>query len=83
MVMDVVWRRLCVSKGVGNYLLRAVNVWWRCAQYFIIVFVVICLETIDVCIWGIFVCMSVVVTVWSLREVCCVAAVVKDSVFSD
>ena len=38
-----------------------------------------CLETIDVCIWGMFVFMSVVVTVWG--SVCCVAAVVKDSVF--
>ena len=30
------------------------------------------IDTIDVCIWCMFVCMSVVVTVW----VCCVAAVV-------
>ena len=35
-----------------------------------------CLETIDVCIWRMFVFMSVVVTVWN---VCCVAAVVKNS----
>ena len=35
-----------------------------------------CLETIDVCIWRMFVFMSVVVIVWG--SVCCVAAVVKD-----
>ena len=33
-----------------------------------------CLETIDVCIWHMFVFMSVVLTVWA--NVCCVAAVV-------
>ena len=27
-----------------------------------------CLETIDVCIWRMFVCMSVVVTVWGMWE---------------
>ena len=41
-----------------------------------------CLETIDVCIWGMFAFMSVVVTVWGVcGNVCCVAAVVKDSGF--
>ena len=39
-----------------------------------------CLETIDVCIWHMFVFMSVVSTVWG-GNVCCVAAVVKNSVF--
>ena len=39
-----------------------------------------CLETIDVCIWRMFVFMSVVVTVWG-GNVCCVVAVVKNSVF--
>ena len=34
--------------------------WWRCAHYF----VTRCIETIDVCIWRMFVFMSVVVTVW-------------------
>ena len=38
-----------------------------------------CLETMDVCIWHTFVFMSVVVTVWG--NVCCVAAIVKNSVF--
>ena len=37
-----------------------------------------CLETIDVCIWHMFVFMSVVVTG---GNVCCVAAIVKNSVF--
>ena len=32
-------------------------------------------------IWRMFVFMSVVVTVWGLWEVCCVAAVVKNSGF--
>ena len=43
-----------------------------------------CLETIDVCIWRMFVFMSVVVTVGGgvCGNVCCVAAaVVKNSVF--
>ena len=40
-----------------------------------------CLETIDVCIWRKFVFMSVVVTVWGLWDVCCVAAVVEKSGF--
>ena len=42
-----------------------------------------CLETIDVCIWHMFVFMSVVVTVWGgvCGNVCCVLAVVKDSGF--
>ena len=42
-----------------------------------------CLETIYVCIWRMFVFMSVVVTVWGSvgMNVCCVAAVVKNSVF--
>ena len=40
-----------------------------------------CLETIDVCIWRMFVIKSVVVTVWVCGNVCCVAAVVKNSVF--
>ena len=42
-----------------------------------------CLETIDVCIWRMFVSMSVVVyCVWVCGNVCCVAAVIKNSVFS-
>ena len=44
--------------------------WRRCAQCFVIV--VRCIETIDVCIWRMFACMSVVVTVWGpVRNVCC------------
>ena len=35
----------------------------------------------DVCIWRMFVFMSVVVTVWGSGNDCCVAAVVKNSVF--
>ena len=45
-------------------LFRAANVWWRCVQYLLLPLVARCLETIDVCIWRMFVCMSVVVTVW-------------------
>ena len=41
-----------------------------------------CLETIDVCIWRMFVFMSVVVTMCVVcGNVCCVAAVVKNSGF--
>ena len=40
-----------------------------------------CLEAIDVCIWRMFVFMSVVVKLWGLWEVCRVEAVFKDSVF--
>ena len=40
-----------------------------------------CLETIDVCIWCMFVCMTIVVTVWVCGNVCCVVAVVKNSCF--
>ena len=40
-----------------------------------------CLETIYLCIWRMFVFMSVVVTVGVCDNVCCVAAVVKNSVF--
>ena len=39
------------------------------------------LETIGVCIWRMFVFMSVVVTVGVCGNVCCVAAIVKNSVF--
>ena len=48
----------------GKSLFRAAKVWWRCAQYFLLPLVARCLETIDVCIWCMFVFMSVVVTVW-------------------
>ena len=40
-----------------------------------------CLETIDVCIWRMFVFMSVVVTVCGSVGICCVEAVVKNSMF--
>ena len=44
--------------------------------------VAICLDIIGVCIWRMFVFMSVVVIVCGVcGNVCCVAAVVKDSVF--
>ena len=41
-----------------------------------------CLETIDVCIWSMFIFMSIVVTVWG--SVCCVAAcVIFHTMWSD
>ena len=44
--------------------------------------VAICIETIDVCIWRMFIFMSVVVIVWGSVGMCfCVATVVKDSGF--
>ena len=41
-----------------------------------------CLETIDVCIWHKFVFMSVSDCVGVCGNICCVAAVVKDCIFS-
>ena len=52
---------------MGKYLFRADNVWWRCTavRSILLLFPVArCPETIDVCIWRMFVFMSVVVTVW-------------------
>ena len=49
-----------VLSWARKYLFRTANVWWRCAQYFVTRY----LETIYVCIWRMFVFMSVVVTVW-------------------
>ena len=40
-----------------------------------------CLETIDVCMWCMFVFISIVVTVRESGNVCCVVAVFKDSGF--
>ena len=53
---------ICSKLGNGEarkYVFRAANVWWRCAQYFAPP-VARCIETIDVCIWHMFVFMSVV-----------------------
>ena len=44
-----------------KYLVRAANVWWRCAQHVALSLVAKFLETIDVCIWRMFDFMSVVV----------------------
>ena len=52
----------------GKSHFRAANVWWRCAQYFVIVFWLDTYRPIDVCIWRIFLFMSVVVTVWGMWE---------------
>ena len=46
-----------LTSEAAKYLFRASNMWWRCAQYFVIV--ARCLETIDVCIWSMFVFMFV------------------------
>ena len=59
-VMDVIWCQICVSmiekgdifvlswarvrRSVGRYLFRAANVWWRCAQYFVLPLLTRCLE---------------------------------------
>ena len=48
-------RFVCFELGKGatsearKSLFRAASVWWRCAQYFLLPLVAICLETIDVC----------------------------------
>ena len=52
------------TSEVGKYLFRAVNVWWRCAQYFVIAS---CgkMHIDNICMYMAHVCfMSVVVTVW-------------------
>ena len=52
------------SKAVKS-LFKAANVWWRCVRSILLLpLVARCLETIYVCIWRMFVFMSVVVTVW-------------------
>ena len=61
----------------GNYLFRAANEWWRCAQYFVIASGGYmprdnrCMYMAHVCFY---VCCSDCV------NVCCVAAIVEDSV---
>ena len=48
----------------------------------LLLFVARCLETIDVCIWRMFVICLLLGLYGVCGNVCCVAAVVKDSVFS-
>ena len=45
----------CAGSEAGKYLFRAHNMWWRCAQYLLLLLVARCLETIDVCIWCMFI----------------------------
>ena len=53
-----------LGKGAtSEYFFRTANVWYRCAQYFVLASRARCLETIDVYIWSMFVSMSVVVIV--------------------
>ena len=80
-VMDVFWRRLCVSMIWGREMF--VLSWARVRRVMrgslsselivcgggvrcilLLPLVARCIETIDVCIWRMFVFMSVVVTVW-------------------
>ena len=66
------------TSEAGKSLIRAAKVWWRCAHYVVIASSNRCLEIIDVCIWRMFVfnvCCS------DGGNVCCVEAVVKNSVF--
>ena len=82
MVMDVFWRRLCVSMISGMENLFVLS-WARVRRVrrgslssellmcgggvrsiLLLPLVARCLETIDVCIWRMFVFVSVVVTVW-------------------
>ena len=60
------------SSEAGKYLIGAANVWWRCAQYFVIR----CMYMAHACFY---ICCSDCVGVCG--NVCCIAAVVKDSVF--
>ena len=69
-----------MTSEAGTYLFRAVNVWWRCAQYLLLPLVARCLETIDVCLWRMFVLCLFSDCVVVCGNVCWVATVVKDSV---
>ena len=95
-VMEVIWHRLCVNMKGDLFVLSWARVrrvrrgsissellmcGGRVRSILLLPLVSRCLGTIDVCIWRMFVFMYVVVTVCGLWEVCCVAAVVKDSVF--
>ena len=74
------WARVRrVSRGsISSYLLLCGG---GVCSILLLPLVARCLETIDVCIWRMFVFMFIVVTVWGLWECFCVAAVVKDSGF--
>ena len=72
-----------MTSEAGKYLFRAANVWWRCAQYFVIAS---CgqmprdnrgMYMTHVCFYG---CCSDCVGVY--ENVCCIAAVDKDSVLA-
>ena len=79
MVIDVIWRRLCVNMTLRKCDLFGLS-WARVRQgsissellmcgggvrrILLLLLVAICLETIDVCIWRMFVFISVVVIVW-------------------
>ena len=97
MVMDVFWRRLCVSMISRNGDLFVLS-WARVRRVrrgslssellmcgggvrsiLLLPLVARCLETIDVCIWRMFVfCVCCSDSVGVCGNVCCVAAVVKN-----
>ena len=52
-----------MTRDSVKYLFRAANVLWICTQYLLLPLVTRFIETIDVCIWRMFVFMSVVATV--------------------
>ena len=54
------WAR--VRRVRRGSLFRAASVWWSVRSILLLPLVARCLETIDVCIWRMFVFMSVVVT---------------------
>ena len=65
-VMDVIWRRLCVCMILGRVIYLATVLMCGGGVHSIVVLPLVarCLETIDVCIWIKFVFVFVVVTVW-------------------
>ena len=97
-VMDVIWRKYDFRKGDlfvmswarvwrvrrGSNFSELLMCGGGVCRILLLPHVARCLKTIDVCIWHMLVFMSVVVTVWEgvCGNVCCVAAVVKDCVFS-
>ena len=52
--------RARVRRVVRGSISSELLMWWSCAQYFVIPLVARCLETIDVCIWRMFVYLFVV-----------------------
>ena len=67
-VMNVIWHLLCVSVSRGSISSELIMGGGGVCSMLLLPLVDRCLKTIDVCIWHMFVLMSVVVSVWGLWE---------------